>query len=291
MTQRKKHIGLLLLTGALISLVLLASSLSNLQIQSSASLSFTGNTDEDILKVEELWQVQTHFFSILKGILALIFLILFIFLVARLIVFINIKTVLLSALVMGILLAIVYLIPATTPGQSAVFPNESLDRVTPPSYTYPVTPLGQPPQILVWLVVIGIVLGLSLPAIKLVKDKLGRPSLEDELLQEAENAVRALQAGMDFRNVIMRCYMQMTRSLQEEQGIERNYSMTVREFEDWLEYLGFPTIPVHQLTTLFEKVRYGEQNSSDDEEKTAIESLNEIINFCRSVKVITNGSD
>jgi hypothetical protein len=190
---------------------------------------------------------------------------------------------------MGILLAIVYLIPATTPGQSAVFPNEPLDRATPPSYTDPAAPLGQPPQILVWLVIIGIVLGLCLPAIKLVKERLWQTRVEDEILQEAEHAISALKAGTDFRNVIMRCYMQMTRSLQEEQGIERNYSMTVREFEDWLEYLGFPTVPVHQLTTLFEKVRYGEQNISDDDEKSAIESLNEIIEFCRSEKVLTNG--
>ena len=289
MTQRKKHIGLLLLTGALISLVLLASSLSNFRIQSGTSLSFADNSDEDILTVEELWQVQTYFFSILKGILALIFLILLIFVVARLIVLVNIKIILLSVLVMGILLAIVYLIPATTPGQSAVFPNESLDIATPTPYTYPVATLGRPPQILFWLVIIGIVLGLSLPAIKLVKDKLGRTLLEDELLQEAENAVHALQVGMDFRNVIMRCYMQMARSLQEELGIERNFSMTVREFEDWLEYLGFPTVPVHQLITLFEKVRYGEHDSSDDDEKNAIESLNEIIDFCRTEKVMTNG--
>lgn len=289
MTQRTKFIGFLLLAGALVSLVLLASSLSNMHIQSGASLPFAGYSDEDIREVQELWQVQTYFFSILKGILALIFLILFIFVVARLIVFVNIKIVLLSVLVMGILLAIVYLLPATTPGQSAVFPNESLDRATPPSYTYPAAPLGQPPQILIWLVIVGVVLGLSLPAIKLVKDKLDRTPLEDELLQEAEDAVRALQAGMDFRNVIMRCYMQMARSLQEELGIERNYSMTVREFEDWLEYLGFPTVPVHQLTTLFEKVRYGEHDSSDDDEKNAIESLNEIIDFCQTEKVMTNG--
>jgi hypothetical protein len=76
--------------------------------------------------------------------------------------------------------------------------------------------------------------------------------------------------------------MQMVRALQEEQRVERRYNMTVREFETWLEHEGFPIIPVHQLTRLFEKARYGTQRTMKEDEKAAVESLNEIIQFCRS---------
>jgi hypothetical protein len=85
--------------------------------------------------------------------------------------------------------------------------------------------------------------------------------------------------------VILRCYFQMTHSLQEEQGIERDYTMTVQEFERWLGNLGFPTIPLRQLTSLFEKVRYGKQQTNYTDEQIAIDSLNEIIQFCRSERV------
>jgi hypothetical protein len=119
-------------------------------------------------------------------------------------------------------------------------------------------------------------------AIKVFKRWIFPAKIEDQLLLEAEDAVNALEAGVDLRNVIVRCYLQMSRLLQEEQGIERSYDMTAREFEDWLEYKGFPTTPVHQLTCLFEKVRYGKGQMSDNNENKAIESLNEIIQFCRS---------
>jgi hypothetical protein len=109
--------------------------------------------------------------------------------------------------------------------------------------------------------------------------------VEDELLQDAEEAVKALQDGVDFRNVIIRCYLQMTQSIQKERGIERIYSMTVQEFEHWLVGIGFPIVPLQQLTSLFEKVRYGKQQIKELDEQIAINSLNEIIEFCQSRQV------
>jgi len=284
MTQKTKRISLIFLSGAVVSLILLAASLSNLELHSGTPFPGGGNSDNAILSVEALSAIQTPFFLILQGVLALIFLLLLIYVTARLIVFVNLKIVLQSVLVMVLLLTIVYMMPFTTIGQSAVFPNEYSEIKPPPSLAYPVSPLGQPPQILIWLVIIGFVLGMSLPAIKIVKQWLKPAEIDDPLLQGAENAVNALNTGEGLRNVIIRCYLQMTRSLQEEQGIERNYTMTVREFEGWLEIKGFPTVPVHQLSCLFEKVRYGNQPTSYNDEEIAIESLNEIIHFCRSVK-------
>ena len=176
------------------------------------------------------------------------------------------------------------MMPRIMPDRTAYSLSEISELATPPSFSYPVTPLGQPPQILIWLVITSIGLGMGILAIKVVKGWLHQTEIEDPLLQGAENAVNALKAGMDLRNVNIRCYLQMTRSLQEERGIERNYTLTVREFEGWLEFKGFPIDPVHQLTCLFEKVRYGKQQMSDSDEEKAIESLNEIILFCRSTR-------
>lgn len=135
---------------------------------------------------------------------------------------------------------------------------------------------------MIWLVIIGFVLGAGFVVIQLLKRKLFPVQVEDQLSREAESAVKAIEAGGDLRNVILRCYLQMTRALQVEQGIERSDNMTVQEFEQSLVSRGFPAMAVHQLTRLFEKVRYGKQPTMEEDEKTAVESLNEIIRFGRS---------
>jgi hypothetical protein len=289
MTKNSKHLSLLFLTGTLISILLLAASLSNLQLQPGTSFPGGIASDNDAQPVSPLLSIQTYSMPLLRGILALIFIILLIDVAARLIALVNIKRILQLALALVVLLIIVYMLPHITPDRSAYFPNASSETITPPSFEYSVTPLGQPPQILIQLVVTGIALGLGLLALIAVKRWQSSKTIEDELLQEAEQAVNALKAGADLRNVILRCYFQMTHSLQEEQGIERDHTMTVQEFERWLENLGFPSIPLIQLTSLFEKVRYGKQEMSDHDEHIAIESLNEIIQFYRSKRVSPHG--
>jgi hypothetical protein len=286
MKSNTKRIALLLLVGSLISLIFLSSSLSNLELHSGTRVLGSGNSDNPLLTVESLSSVQTYIFPVLQGIIALVLLVLLIYLIVRLIVFVNFKIILWSVLVITILLIIVFLLPRTSlGGQSTILQSEFSELPTPPALTYPVTPLGEPPQILLWLMFTGIAFGLSLSAIKVIKQWLGKTQVEDKLLQEAENAVSALKTGTDLRNVILRCYMQMNRSLQEEQGVERNFTMTVREFERWLGFMGFPTVPVHQLTRLFEIARYGNGPMTDNDKETAFDSLNEIIQFCRTSRI------
>ena len=282
MTNNSKHLGLLFLAGALVSLIILAASLSNLQLQPGTPFPGGIASDNDAQPVSPTPSIQTYSIPLLRGIFALIFLILLINMAARLIVLVNIKRIFQLALALVILLMIINMLPRITPGQPAYFPNEPSEITTPPSFDYPVTPLGQPPQILIQLVIMGILLGIGFLISMVVKRRLSSKKIEADLLQEAEEAINALKAGEDLRNVILRCYMQMTRSLQEEQGIERDSTMTVQEFEHWLENLGFPSIPLHQLTSLFEKVRYGKQEISDNDERIAMDSLNEIIQFYRS---------
>lgn len=285
MTNHSKYLSLLFLVGTLVAFILLTASLSNLELQPGTP--FPGGIDSgnDVQSVPPLLPTQTYFIPLLRGIFALIFIVFLIDVAARLIALVNIKRILQLVLALVILLIIIYMLPRITPVPLAYFLNESSNITTPPTFDYPLTPLGQPPQTLIQFVIIAIALGIGLLAFIVVKRWLSSKSIEDELLQEAEQAVNALKAGADLRNVVLRCYFQMTHSLQEEQGIERDYTMTVQEFERWLENLGFPTIPLRQLTSLFEKVRYGKQQTNNTDEQIAMDSLNEIIQFCRSARV------
>ena len=281
MLKKSKRINQLFLVGALVSIILLATSLSNLQLQSGSPFPGSGISEGAAQPVTPLPQLQTYSFPLLQGLFSLIFLVLMIYVSVRLILLANIKRILQIVLALVILLMIVYMLPRVTPAQPAYLPVESSVITNPPSFDYFVTPLGQPPLFLTQFVTIGILLGIGLLAIMVIKQRLNTNKIEPELIQEAEQAVNALNAGVDLRNVILRCYMQMARLLQEEQGIERNYTMTVREFERLLANKGLPTVPLHQLTSLFEKVRYGNQQMMDTDEQIAIDSLNEIIRFSR----------
>ena len=111
-----------------------------------------------------------------------------------------------------------------------------------------------------------------------MRGRLASAHVDDPILENAQQAVDALRAGMDLRNVVIRCYFQMALALQEKHGIQLEATMTAREFERLLEYEGFPVAPVHQLTSLFEKVRYSSQDTiTQADEAMALASLNAII--------------
>jgi hypothetical protein len=281
MTQTTKRISLLFLIGALVSMVLLTASLSSLDLHSGTPFPGAGDANHVVQSSHPLSPARIYFFPLLRGVFALVFLIVVFSIPIRLIAQANLKKILPFILALAVLLVLVYLLPDVTPDRSAHIPDGPAGIAPVPSFEYPVAPLGHPPQILKQFVIISIILGIGLLIFMITKRRLGSNKTEAELLHQAEDAVDALQAGMALRNVIIRCYLQMTHAIQEELGIERNDMMTAREFEGWLEQKGFPNVPVRQLTFLFEKVRYSKQPTSFDDERMATESLNEIIQFCR----------
>lgn len=103
--------------------------------------------------------------------------------------------------------------------------------------------------------------------------------------QEAQAAIDALESGGDLREVIQRCYLQMVNALREYRNIHRSEDVTPREFEDYLQRQGLPYAPVHQLTELFEQVRYGARRPSPAEERAAINSLSAIVAACKRTRV------
>lgn len=103
-----------------------------------------------------------------------------------------------------------------------------------------------------------------------------------QVAEQARKAIQEIEAGGDIRNVVLRCYFEMSRVLGEEKGLTRQATMTPREFERGLVAAGLPGPSVQRLTRLFEAVRYGAQLTGDDEEQQAMTALSAIVQACRS---------
>jgi len=102
-----------------------------------------------------------------------------------------------------------------------------------------------------------------------------------EFANRAQAALDDIEtAKIEFDDVIIRCYAEMSQTLQAEKGIRRAEAMTTHEFERILLAKGFPGQPIQQLTQLFEQVRYGRRKLEEDAKRQATESLREIIAFC-----------
>jgi hypothetical protein len=99
------------------------------------------------------------------------------------------------------------------------------------------------------------------------------PATLERLAHEAQEALKGLQAGADLRDVIMRCYFEMSQILNNERGLRRQEAMTPREFEAYLAQSGLRSEHIQRLTRLFESVRYGNKSPGQQEEQEAITCL------------------
>ena len=281
MPQNTKRITLLFLVGTLVSLIMLSGSLSNLQLHAGAPFPGAGDFSSETRFFTTSSPGNANFLTLLKGIFALIFLFLMIYVTVRFISLVNLKTLIRLFSFMTAMLVLIILISRIPVTPSTPRPSETSINPISPRLEYPVSPLGQPPGELILFVLIAFIVVVGLLVFKFLGTWLKQTGMTKQILHEAESALNEIKSGENLRNVIFRCYLQMTHVFQEERKIERNYSMTVREFEDWLEEKGFPSVPIHQLTHLFEKARYGTQLTMKEDEKMAVESLDEIIRFCR----------
>jgi len=175
-------------------------------------------------------------------------------------------------LLVAVLLVVV---AALLPKSEGVSSAESLPQPKP----LVTAPLGPVPAVLIWCVAFGLAgtalfLGLRLIAAS------RRPVLRS-WEQEVEDARQAILDGQDLRQVIIQCYLRMGRTLQQEQQIERETFMTTGEFEAHLSARGVPPDPVHQLTRLFDAVRYGRWEPASGEEQRAIQCLDAILAYSK----------
>ncbi|MGD2165930.1 MAG: DUF4129 domain-containing protein [Anaerolineae bacterium] len=153
----------------------------------------------------------------------------------------------------------------------------------------PAPDIGPEPRPTQWLIVVATVVvalvGAALIAAvaRAIWRRRQRPSTSlDQLAEQAQDAIDAIEAGADLKDTVTRCYFEMVQVLREERGIQRQRAMTPREFEARLEEAGIPTAQVRRLTRLFEEVRYGDKSLGDEEERQAVISLTSIVRFCRS---------
>jgi len=101
------------------------------------------------------------------------------------------------------------------------------------------------------------------------------------VLQEAQTALDALACGHEAGSVIVRCYQQMSRSIQVEMGLQRDAAMTPAEFMRILTERGLPAGALSELTHLFEMARYGGQVLDSTAQQSAKDSLTKIIHHCQ----------
>jgi Domain of unknown function (DUF4129) len=148
------------------------------------------------------------------------------------------------------------------------------------------SPLGSVPPALFWLIGSGLLAAGTLIGFWIFDSTTSRAMAIDVVGLEAEKAWQELKAGVGLKGVIIKCYRQMSLALEKERKIERKESMTTREFEDVLASAGFPYDPIHELTRLFEAVRYGNWQPTPVDEQNAIQCLEAIMLFSHRAKEI-----
>jgi hypothetical protein len=168
--------------------------------------------------------------------------------------------------------------------RGSLYPPNAFVEPQPPVSIYEGTVPEAPPGVLVWLVGAAAAVLLTVMCLRLLtgKDEVRREL--DLVGLEAQSARLALLSGRNFKDVILDCYRRMSTALKKEHGIERQESMTAREFEALLEERGVPGESVHRLTLLFESARYGTGSPSPDEEDEAIRCLEEIERYAKEGK-------
>lgn len=186
------------------------------------------------------------------------------------------------ALIIGVaisfLVFLIMLFPGSTIGTPAEIPIPTMT-----SQPVVTSPLGSAPPSLLWLVGIGLLIITVLVAMWMFTPVRQAGPL-DLLGLEAERARQALISGVDLKDVIINCYHQMSLTMKQEQGIEREGFMTIREFETVMESVGIPQEPIHLLTRLFEAVRYGHWQPDALDEQQAIQCLEAIMINSRNVR-------
>lgn len=157
--------------------------------------------------------------------------------------------------------------------------GQSGEALDPSQSLFPTAPafIADPPR---WLVIAlsAVVIALALLLLWSFRPRVRRkPQSLDLLVQEAQTALDELQAGGDVRDIIIRCYTDMSRVLREARGVTRKEAMTPREFEQMLIGLELRDEHIQQLTRLFERVRYSAAAPGEREQHEAEACLSAIV--------------
>lgn len=148
----------------------------------------------------------------------------------------------------------------------------------------PLAPLPEPPPFvadppawLFWAVNVAVALAFFLVLWYVWRRLRPEPDPQSLLVEEAASALAELEAGGDLRDVVLRCYVQMSAVLKENHRMERRQAVTPREFEQQLAAAGMQDEHIRRLTRLFEAVRYGGQSSTGKTAQEASDCLQAIV--------------
>ncbi len=281
MNQQAKQRVLLCLLAGLIALLLLSASLSDLHLRPGEPIPGAAEASRTLRAASSQLTVAVSWAPLAGALFGIVLIILMIYVPARLLSLIDLRKLLawlIAIVAMSVLLSVLPSILLQLPSSGAA---SSPNVAVPSPSTSPAAVISTPPSVLIWLTAGCFVVGAGILAARLLREASRSKQAQDELSDAAEKALRDLSMGIRFSNVIVRCYLQMDQILRAERKLERHHTMTVREFERWLERNGIPADPVHRLTTLFEKARYGNEPMSPADEETGTECLRQIIQYCR----------
>jgi hypothetical protein len=280
MTNDSKRRALVLLFLTAMAAALIGAGLSRLEFQAGTPLPEVGESPVE-LSEDETPTLSVSIGAVVKIILAVVLILAVVYTAVKFRRKIPWRDLLAPALFTVILSLTVLCLLFLLQGVRINFDTEA-PEIQMPETMAGGQPLGPVNTDLMWLVWIGLALGLLLIGVRLFFWPREPSRTPDAVQMEAEQAIRALQTGADIRSVIVRCYGQMSRALQKERGIRLEETMTARDFERLLEERGIPRAPVHQLTLLFEGARYGYRQPGPEEERMAFDCLNAIVQSGRA---------
>lgn len=269
------------LTAAILGLLILAVGLPGLQLLPGQPIP---GADEEALSSRQATATATEGEFLFSRTLQVALIVLVVLVCVSMLVYLirraNLRKdlFLLFALIIGIL-AVVWL---TVEGN----PQTQVHAADPQTMQYQqgpdlnIAPIGEPPQGFLWLVIGFLLLSVFLLMVWLLRKGVLSHQQENGLGREAGRALRAIEEGQDLHDVILRCYQQMIAFVKNERGIEREESLTPREFEEVLTGRGIPVAPIRQLTRLFELVRYGDKTVGAAEKNNAIQCMIAIREAC-----------
>lgn len=218
--------------------------------------------------------------ALLRAVLAVALVVLMIYVPARLIFLVDVRKLVLPTAILVVLFLLALSVPDIPVGQAVYRPQGTGDSASlSPGEEY--APLDRVPLPLFWLVGVALLAGAGVLILRVFRTPSPPARLANQLGEHAKEGLDSLELGADPRDVILYCYAQMSRCIEQEYGLRREEHLTVREYRDRLERHGLPALPLMNLSALFEKVRYGRRPIDALEERQAEASLQQIVSFCR----------
>ncbi|HLF28693.1 MAG TPA: DUF4129 domain-containing protein [Anaerolineae bacterium] len=276
MTNRRKLWIILVSSAAVTALILLAGGLSRIELQPGRLFALGSGTatapGSNLPSGEGILAVWRTLMTALMALLPAAIIVLIVSPRAR-------KRVLRLLLYLGLLLLVVYL--ALINRQIVGTDSAPLDAAPTPDLAATPEVIGEfaarPPEWLVFMFSLSLI-ALAAGVAWLLWRRAHPPApLFEQVAHEAQQALTELRAGGDVKDVVLRCYLEMSLAINAQRGVRRQPGMTPREFERRLAGIGFPPDPVQRLTRLFERARYGSKVAGAREQNEAIACLTAIV--------------